>query len=134
MPLRLLREHLPSGFDYVCVQRDVRESELAELAGLERSGWRRPRLGDLADTAALLATLDAVVSVDSAIAHLAGATGRPVCLVLPASSEWRWGRDATETPWYAEMRLCRQAETGDWASALQEAAAALRILTFPRGG
>ena len=68
-----------------------------------------------ADAAAIIANLDLVISIDSAIAHLAGAMGKPVWILLAESSDWRWLRDREDTPWYPQARLFRQAKPGDWA-------------------
>lgn len=85
-------------------------------------------LTDLADTAALVAALDLVITVDTAVAHLAGALGRPVWTLLPFDPDWRWGIGRPETPWYPSMRLFRQPRTGDWQTVVAEAAAELKKL------
>lgn len=69
---------------------------------------------DLADAAAVLAHLDLVVIIDTALAHLAGATGRPVWVAVPSAPDWRWLRDREDTPWYPTMRLFRQTVRGEW--------------------
>ena len=81
------------------------------------------------DTAATVATLDLVITVDTAVAHLAGAMGKPVWLLLPFSPDWRWvvGRD--DSPWYPRMRLFRQPETGQWTPVLAQIHQALGLLT-----
>lgn len=71
-----------------------------------------------ADAAAIIANLDLVISIDSAIAHLAGAIGKPVWILLAKGSDWRWLRDRDDTPWYPQARLFRQAKPGDWAEAV----------------
>lgn len=71
-------------------------------------------LADFGDTAALVAELDLVIAVDTAAAHLAGAMGRPVWLLLPCVPDWRWGVAGEETPWYPSMRIFRQCAPGDW--------------------
>ena len=83
------------------------------------------RLTDFADTAALVATLDLIITVDTAVAHLAGALGKPVWLLSRHDACWRWGRDRDDTPWYPTMRLFRQTTPGDWAGVMQRVAAAL---------
>jgi ADP-heptose:LPS heptosyltransferase len=85
-----------------------------------------PALGDFADTAAVIENLDLVVSVDTAAAHLAGALGKRVWLVLPYVPEWRWLLDRDDSPWYPTMRLFRQDQTGNWAGVVERLAAAVR--------
>lgn len=84
-------------------------------------------LQDFADTAAVLAGLDLVVSVDTAVAHLAGALGVPCWLMLPAyMTDWRWMREHSDTPWYPSLQLFRQASPGDWASVVAQLTARLQ--------
>lgn len=73
---------------------------------------------DLAETAALMATLDLVITTDTCIAHLAGAIGKPVWILLPHLSDWRWMQQLESTPWYPTARLFRQPSPGDWAGVL----------------
>ena len=75
-------------------------------------------LTDFAETAALLSCLDLVITVDTSVAHLAGALGRPTWLLLPFTPDWRWllGRD--DSPWYPSLRLFRQSEARNWAEVL----------------
>jgi ADP-heptose:LPS heptosyltransferase len=93
----------------------------AAAAGLAQLGARRDVVPleadcDFAHTAALVDALDAVVTVDTSIAHLAGALGKPVCLLLPYAPDWRWAVAGERTPWYPTARLFRQPSIGDWAS------------------
>lgn len=85
-------------------------------------------LSDFADTAALMTQLDLIISVDSAPAHLAGALGRPIWLLVQFSADWRWLRDRADSPWYPTMRLFRQPRPGDWGSVLAEVNGALDAL------
>ena len=90
--------------------------------------WMRDDLAgcrDFADTAQLVGTLDLVISIDSAVAHLAGALGRPVWLLLPRIADWRWPRTGDVTPWYSDMRLFRQGKNEDWSRVAARVAAAL---------
>jgi Flp pilus assembly protein TadD len=80
---------------------------------------------DFADTAALMAELDLIITVDTAVAHLAGALGRPVWTLLPLIPDWRWGLEGTDTPWYPTMQLFRQTTAGDWDSVVERVADAL---------
>ncbi|MBK8208714.1 MAG: tetratricopeptide repeat protein [Rhodospirillales bacterium] len=84
-----------------------------------------PLLTDFADTAAALAALDLVITVDTAAAHLAGALGRPGWLLLPFVPEWRWLLDREDSPWYPSLRLFRQRSPGDWDEVIERVAAAL---------
>jgi tetratricopeptide (TPR) repeat protein len=133
VPLEKLLAHLPDGVRPWCVQKDVRERDDATLRAAPHV--LRPALGDFDDTAALIANLDAVITVDTSIAHLAGALGKPTLLLLPQPAEWRWQLDRADTPWYGSLRLCRQKETGDWDSALAEAMSHLgRIMRSAASG
>jgi ADP-heptose:LPS heptosyltransferase len=82
-------------------------------------------LGDFADTAALIDQLDLVVTIDTSVAHLAGAMGKPVWIMLQYSADWRWGRDGAESLWYPTARLFRQTRRGDWDDVATRIAAAL---------
>jgi len=75
---------------------------------------------DLADTAAIIKQLDLVITIDTVIAHLAGALGKPVWVMLNFDSDWRWLTDRKDSPWYPTMRLFRQQKIGDWNSVLKE--------------
>jgi hypothetical protein len=74
---------------------------------------------DFADTAALMMNLDLIISVDTAVSHLAGALGRPAWTLLTFAADWRYLLDRTDTPWYTTMRLYRQSTRGDWAGVLK---------------
>ncbi len=86
---------------------------------------RTAELTDFADTAAFIANLDLVISVDTAVAHLAGAMGKPVWTLLPFVPDWRWLMQREDSPWYPTMRLCRQRGRGDWGSVISRVAEAL---------
>ena len=86
-----------------------------------------PRLQDFADTAGVIANLDLVISVDTAVAHLAGALGKPCWLLLPDHRcDWRWLTNRSDTPWYPSMRLFRQPSGGGWTEVIAEVASELR--------
>ncbi|MEY5010797.1 MAG: hypothetical protein RLZZ253_1936, partial [Verrucomicrobiota bacterium] len=76
-------------------------------------------------TAALVAHLDLVISCDTALAHLAGAMGKPVWILLPYDADWRWHRQGEDTPWYPSARLFRQTVPGDWDGVFERVHAAL---------
>jgi len=75
-------------------------------------------LHDFSDTAGLIANLDLVISVDTAVAHMAGALGKPVWILLPFVPDWRWLLNRENSPWYPTMRLFRQPSLGDWESVI----------------
>jgi ADP-heptose:LPS heptosyltransferase len=83
-------------------------------------------LHDFGDTAAVIDHLDLVISVDTSVAHLAGAMGKPVWVLLPRSAEWRWLLDRGDSPWYPTMRLFRQKTWGGWADVMDRIAAEIR--------
>jgi hypothetical protein len=81
--------------------------------------------GDFGTTAAVISRLDLIISVDTAVAHLAGALGKPVWILLPKPADWRWLADRSDSPWYPSAKLFRQKTAGDWESVIAEVAAAL---------
>lgn len=95
------------------------------------------RCQDFVDTATALRQMDLVISVDTAVAHLAGALAKPVWTFLPYAADWRWFLDRTDTLWYPTMRLFRQARPGQWEPVIARVAAELRqsleLQPFPRG-
>jgi tetratricopeptide (TPR) repeat protein len=84
-------------------------------------------LHDFADTAALIANLDLVIAVDTAVAHLAAAMAKPVWVMLPFSPDWRWMLNRNDSPWYPTMRLFRQSSSGDWNSVITQVFDALSL-------
>ena len=100
-------------------------------AHIRRSLHFGDELADFRDTAALVALMDVVITVDTAVAHVAGAMGKPVWLLLPYSPDWRWllGRD--DSPWYPSARLFRQPAIGQWEPVLERVARELRGLARP---
>jgi len=83
------------------------------------------RLTDFAETAALIEVLDLVITVDTAVAHVAGALGKPVWLLSRFDACWRWMRDRDDSPWYPTMRLFRQSTPGDWGEVMRRVVGAL---------
>jgi len=93
----------------------VRDSELQQSLRIETAGSAPETVVATANT---ISSMDLVISVDTMVAHLAGALGRPVWVLLPFSADWRWMLDRSDSPWYPAMRLFRQPEPGNWKSAV----------------
>jgi tetratricopeptide (TPR) repeat protein len=115
------------GLDFVSLQKDVSAAQSAILSehGVTQLGQE---FTDFSDTAAVLAALDLVISVDTSVAHLAGAMGKATALLLPFSPDFRWLMARTDSPWYPTMRLYRQSAIGDWDSPLQRLYAELEAV------
>ncbi len=121
------------GVVFISLQKDWRDEDAGEasLPILPLGA----AIQDFADTAAIIAQLDLVICVDTAVAHLAGAMGKPCWVLLPATgTDWRWFLDRTDSPWYPRtMRLFRQRETGNWHETAAEIALELTMyLSFPQ--
>ena len=110
---------------FISIQKDVRAEDAALLAAESRVTNIGGELVDFSDTAAVLALCDLVIAVDTAAAHLAGAMGRPVWVLVPYAPDWRWTREGETTPWYPTARLFRQTSPGDWDGVIARAAEAL---------
>jgi tetratricopeptide (TPR) repeat protein len=111
---------------FVSLQHEVREEDVGFLLGRPDIMRIGPLFKDFADTAAAIANLDAVVAVDTAAAHLAGALHKPLFLLLPYAADFRWLRERADSPWYPGAKLFRQHRFGDWTGAVDELRAALR--------
>jgi hypothetical protein len=112
-----------AGVEAVSLQVGPRAPEAAALGLQDLS----PLLTDYAETAALLANLDLVVTVDTSVAHLAAAMGRPTWIMIPHCPEWRWLRDRSDSPWYRCVRLFRQPRPGAWDGVVDAVLEALRL-------
>ena len=117
--------HLPAGLEYHLLQKELREADRDALAARPDVRVWAQAIDDFADTAALAQLMDRVVSVDTSVAHLAGAIGRPTSLLLPTDPDWRWGLSAASTPWYGGMLIYRQTRHGDWGDPLRQLSADL---------
>lgn len=120
------------GATFVNIQRDLRVSDEAAFAASPIVDYRL-FLTDFAQTAALVSELDVVVTVDTALGHLAGALGKPVWILLSAVSDWRWLEDRHDSPWYPTVRLFRQRTLGDWGPVFAEVKAGLTELARAKG-
>jgi len=126
------------GIRFVSLQKGPGETDIETLGLHDRLVNLGPELEDFADTAAIVDGLDLVICVDTAIAHLAGAMGKPVWLLLPRPADWRWLEDREDSPWYPTMRLFRQARRLDWDELVDRVTSALQAFATatpaPTGG
>jgi tetratricopeptide (TPR) repeat protein len=111
--------------DWYPLQKGAAHAQLSSAPPAFRANDFSGELNDFEDTAALIMNLDLVIAVDTAVAHLAGALGKPVWLLLPANSDWRWLEQRSDSPWYPGMRLFRQKVLGEWAEVVKEVISAI---------
>jgi tetratricopeptide (TPR) repeat protein len=104
---------------FISLQKDVSDQDRPWLAAANMVHLG-DALDDFADTAAICSLMDLVITVDTALAHLAGALGKPVWVLLPYVADWRWMLDRSDTPWYPTMRLIRQQQRGEWDATLRQ--------------
>jgi hypothetical protein len=104
--------------EWVSLQKEVRPGDADWLAGHTEVRHFGEQLRDFADTAALIENVDLVIAVDTSVAHLAGAMGKPLWLLLPFNPDWRWLLKRDDNPWYPTARLFRQPAIGDWGSVI----------------
>jgi GR25 family glycosyltransferase involved in LPS biosynthesis len=125
IPLAELMAHLPQGFDYVSLQKELRDEDQAALQSAPHIRHFGDDLTDFAETAALCQAMDLVISVDSSVAHLAGAMGKRTMLLLPFSPDWRWLLERDDSPWYPSFTLLRQEAPHDWGGVFRRLSAFL---------
>jgi tetratricopeptide (TPR) repeat protein len=126
IPLSAIAAIVNDDFEWYRLQKDIREADSRTLNALPAVKDFSDLFEDFSDTAALIDTLDLVISIDTAIAHLAGAMAKPVWILLPFHPDFRWLRDRADSPWYPTARLYRQTRDGDWADVLERVAADLQ--------
>ena len=123
-----LQDMLPilqvKGLRFISLQTGDDAAQSSEFGGLVEDVMHK--VTSFADTAALVATLDLVISVDTAVAHLAGALGVNTWVLLKYASDWRWFLERDDSPWYSSMRLFRQEVTGEWSAPVTRILEALK--------
>lgn len=120
VPLEFMAPLFALDADFISLQTDPSAADRARLAGFPKVDSRSADgLTAFSDTAALIECLDLVICADTAVAHLAGALGKPVWLMNRYASCWRWGERGAQSRWYPSMRIFRQSEVGDWRGVIE---------------
>jgi tetratricopeptide (TPR) repeat protein len=117
-------------FHFVALQKEVPDDDVPHLQASRMMTFLGERQADLADAAAMISMLDLVITIDTSIAHLVGAMGKPAWVLLPFSADWRWLRARNDSPWYPSARLFRQPAPGDWQTVLEQVVHALQLQRF----
>jgi tetratricopeptide (TPR) repeat protein len=125
LPLAGLLSLLDCGATLLSLQSEVRASDRAVFDDTPRLARLGVPFSDFADTAAVIAQLDLVIAVDTSVAHVAAALGKPTWILLPHVPDWRWLLDRDDSPWYASVRLFRQSARGDWPGVIERVRQAL---------
>jgi tetratricopeptide (TPR) repeat protein len=120
LSLRQLDSIFSLPFELHSLQKEIRDHDLEVLNSCDQIHQHQDELIDFSDTAALIHHLDLIVSVDTSVAHLAGAMGKKVFLMLPYAPDYRWMDNRPDSPWYPSMRLFRQPKIDDWDSVISE--------------
>lgn len=126
IPFYALLPLLDLGATFVSLQKDVRPADAVVLKQTGKVIDAAGALTTFSDTAALIATLDVLVTVDTSVGHLAGALGKPVWMLLPQVPDWRWLMEREDSPWYPTARLFRQSDTRAWGPVIARVGDALR--------
>ena len=123
------------GIQFISLQKGAGEKQLAPCAAQQPLLELGRHMQSFADAAAIIQSLDLLITVDTAMAHLAGALAKPCWLLLPwYMADWRWGAQGSSTPWYPQgMRLFRQGPDADWGQVVQALCLALMERTVPQG-
>ena len=106
--------------EWHAIQQEIRTSDRAMMRNFPNLTDHSDALTDFNQTAALIASMDLIISVDTAVLHLAGALNVRAWAMLSHSADWRWMRDRDDSPWYPSLRLFRQKQHGDWASVIEQ--------------
>lgn len=134
IPLEQLDALLALPVDWHCLHKEIPAPDRPVLARVPSVTLHESELRDFLDTAELIAQLDLVISIDTSVAHLSAALGKPTWLMLPYASDYRWGLGQDSSPWYPHARLFRQPAAGDWASVTARVVAELASFAQRRAG
>ncbi|MGA2402195.1 MAG: tetratricopeptide repeat-containing glycosyltransferase family protein [Syntrophobacteraceae bacterium] len=118
--------------EIISLQKEIPDQDRNVIESMPQITCLGEKLSDFADTAALIENLDMVISVDTVVAHLAGALGKPVWIMLRHSGEWRWLVGRSDSPWYPTARIFRQKTPGDWAGVVSDVIQQLQALIVHR--
>jgi len=119
--LEFLLNYLSNDFDYISLQKDVRDYDVDVLLNSKITSYDNC-LNDFCDTAGLCQLMDLVISVDTSVAHLAASLNKPTWILLPFSPDWRWQSTGRSSPWYPTVKLYRQDNDKTWSSVLEQLA------------
>lgn len=108
------------------LQKDIRSEDRPVLSRITNIQDHTAQLKDYANTAALIAELDLIITVDTSVAHLAGAMGKPVWIILPFQADYRWLTTRSDSPWYPTAKLFRQHKLADWDSVREDIVVAMK--------
>ncbi len=128
MSLTTLMPLLELPLDFHCLQKEIRRADRETIANGAAITVHSDAIGDFSDTAALIEAMDLVISVDTSVAHLAAAMGKPVWIALQFAPDYRWLLTRRDSPWYPSARLFRQPAADDWDSVIRELGQGLRSL------
>jgi tetratricopeptide (TPR) repeat protein len=126
IPLREFNCLFGLDVEFHSLQKEIRYEDIATLTATDNLTAHQKLLNDFSDTAALINVLDLVITVDTSVAHLAGALGKAVWILLPYAPDFRWMLGRDDTPWYPTARLFRQPDIGDWDSVINNLTIAVR--------
>ena len=125
IPLEHFEKILTLPYEFHVLQKEIRQVDQDKMLEIPDLKLHSDSLHDFADTSALAAHMDLVISVDTSVAHLAGALGVPVWILLPFSPDYRWMLNRSDSPWYPTAKLWRQSELGNWDEVLKRVEASL---------
>jgi tetratricopeptide (TPR) repeat protein len=132
MDLEVLAPLTRLDVEIISLQKEIPDQDRTVLQSMPQITRLGEKLSDFEETAALIENLDMVISVDTVVAHLAGALGKPVWIMLRYSGEWRWLLERSDSPWYPTARIFRQKKPGDWAGVVGEITQELQALIVRR--
>ena len=128
--LKELLEYLPDHAEYFSLQKEIREGDREVMRAQGKVLHMADDLHDFSDTAALMECMDLVISVDTSVAHLGGALGKPTWVLLSCMPDWRWLLDRDDSPWYPSVKLYRQTGKRDWRGVLERVKADITGMMF----